>query len=131
MTGVQTCALPICIYNELIRREINLIITILTKLIYVDQSDVVDGLKRLKIGFEYQDPFIGGFDDNSDAIQLLRSCDAMSIRTAVEQNPNVRDKELEVERIFDEKKRLAEIEASATANTQNTNANNTVVAEGE
>ena len=119
------------IYNELIRREINLIITILTKLIYVDQSDVVAGLKRLKIGFEYQDPFIGGFDDNSDAIQLLRSCDAMSIRTAVEQNPNVRDKEVEVERIFDEKKRLAEIEASATATTQNTDTNNTVVAEGE
>ena len=44
----------------------------------------------------------------------------MSIRTAVEQNPNVRDKELEVERIFDEKKRMAEIEANASHTTENT-----------
>lgn len=103
------------VYNELIKRDLNLCMTILTELLYIHDSDTVNGLKELKIGFEYQDPFIGGFDDNSEGIQLLRSCDAMSIRTAVEQNPNVRDKELEVERIFDEKKRMAEIEANAQA----------------
>lgn len=111
------------IYNELIRREVNLALTIMTQLIYVDDSEIVKNLNKLKIGFEYQDPFIGGFDDNSEGIQLLRSCDAMSIRTAVDQNPNVRDKELEVSRIFEEKKLMAKIEAEANAQQQTNQGN--------
>ncbi len=99
------------IYNELFNREIHLIISILRNLIYIDNSKVRKGLARLRIKFSYQDPFIGGLEDNSQEISTLVTCGAMSIRSAIEMNRNIQDKELEMERIWEEKEREMRLKA--------------------
>ena len=99
------------IYNELFNREIHLIISILRNVIYIDNDDIRQGLAKLKIKFAYQDPFIGGLEDNSTEIATLVGCGAMSIRSAVEMNRNVQDKELEMDRIWEEKEREMRLKA--------------------
>lgn len=99
------------VYNELFYREIHLIIAILRNLIYINNKDICDGLSRLRIKFSYQDPFIGGLEDNSTEIATLVGCGAMSIRSAVEMNRNVQDKELEMDRIWEEKERELRLQA--------------------
>ncbi|MCM1443598.1 MAG: phage portal protein [Muribaculum sp.] len=107
------------IYNELFNREIHLIISILCNIIYIDNEDICNGLRRLKIKFSYQDPFIGGLEDNSTEIATLVGCGAMSIRSAVEMNRNVQDKELEMDRIWEEKEREMRLQAQITKEMSN------------
>jgi hypothetical protein len=102
------------VYNELIRREINLIIAILCNYEYLDNSDVVDGLKRLKINFSYTDPFVGGIEDNSTEIATLMGAGAMSVHAAVMANRHIEDKAAEEERIWQEYERREMIKAKAT-----------------
>ena len=102
-------------YNELIMRDLNLAKAILSDVIYLNDSEKAQGIRRLNITFELTDPFIGALENNSEEIQAWRTSGAMSVRTAVELNSHVKNKELEVERIFEEKERLAKIEAAANA----------------
>lgn len=105
-------------YNELIRREINLIIAMLCKYEYVDNSEIAKGFQMLDINFSYTDPFVGSLDDNSQEIAQLRGANAMSIHTAVETNYYVKDKEAEEKRIWEEIERKAMIEAKAAVVAQ-------------
>jgi hypothetical protein len=112
---VKRNRLAIKIYNELIRREINLIVAILCNYEYLDNTKIQNGLKRLKIGFSFTDPFVGSLDDNSTEISTFVGASAMSIHSAVAANPYVEDKEAEEERIWKEIERRAMIEAKAKA----------------
>ena len=114
-------------YNELINRDLNLIIAILTNHVYADDSDIANGLKQLELGFSYTDPFVGSLNDNSNEISLLRGAHAMSIHTAVQANYYVEDKDAEEVRIWDDITRMAMIEADANAkaNQQTNQSQNT------
>ena len=101
------------VYNELIQREINLILAIMCNYEYLGNSEIQDGLKRLKIEFQYTDPFVGGIEDNSVEIATLVGAGVMSIRAAVDANRHIEDKDAEYERIWQEKERQALIEAKA------------------
>lgn len=101
------------VYNELIRREINLIIAILCNYEYLHDSEVVDGLKRLEINFSYTDPFVGGIEDNSTEIATLMGAGAMSVHAAVMANRHIEDKAAEEERIWQEYERREMIKAKA------------------
>lgn len=103
------------VYNELIKREIHLVISILRNIIYVKDPDMRDGLERLRINFSYQDPFVGGIEDNSNEISTLMGCGAMSIRSGIEMNRNVSDKDAEEKRIWDEYERKLRIEQKLKA----------------
>lgn len=116
---VKRNRLAIKVYNELIRREINLVIAILCNYEYIDNSDIRDGLKKLKIKFSYQDPFVGGLDDNSTEIATFVGANAMSIHSAVMANPYIEDKEAEEERIWQEIERKAMIDAKVAAASSN------------
>lgn len=107
------------IYSPLIRREINLIKTILCSYVHADDYDLCKKIKEMKIKFSYRDPFIGGIDDNSEEIATLMGAGAMSIETAVNMNRFVQDKDAEIERIMQEKARLIALEN----NTKNLNDN--------
>lgn len=112
------------IYNELIRREINLVISILCNYVYADNSDVCNGLKRLKIEFQYTDPFIGGIEDDSNEIATLVGAGAMSIRAAVDANRHIEDKDAEYERIWEEMERIETIKAKAKLAAEKSAQNN-------
>lgn len=102
-------------YNELITRDIHLILSIMTNYKYLDDAETIAGLKRLKIKFSYTDPFAGSLDDNSTEVSTFMGANAMSIESAVEANPYIEDKEAEVERIWKNLERKAMIEAKASA----------------
>lgn len=112
---VKRTNLAIGVYNELIRREINLILAIMCNHEYLGQPDVIAGLQKLKIEFQYSDPFMGGIEDNSTEIATRLGAGAMSIRAAVEANPHIEDKDGEYERIWEEIERKALIEARVQA----------------
>lgn len=112
---VKRTNLAIGVYNELIRREINLILAIMCNHEYLGKQDVIDGLKKLKIDFQYSDPFMGGIEDNSTEIATRVGAGAMSIRAAVEANPHIEDKDGEYERIWEEKEREALMQARVQA----------------
>lgn len=101
-------------YSEMIRRELNLIQTILCKCVYIDNTEVADGISRLELEYQYVDPFIGGIEDNSTEIATLMGAGMMSIHSAIAANRNVDDKYAEEERVWDDIKRKAEIEAAAS-----------------
>ena len=101
-------------YNTLIRREINLIIAIMCNYTYLKDSVMRSKLQRLKIKFDYQDPFIGNIDDNAEEIASLMSAGAMSIETAVGANRFVIDKSAEVERIRKDREFSANLENKNT-----------------
>ncbi len=101
-------------YNPLIRREINLIIAIMCNYTYLDNSVMRDKLQRLKIKFDYQDPFIGNIDDNADEIAALMGAGAMSIESAVGVNRFVNDKAAEIERIRKDKEFAANLESQTS-----------------
>lgn len=103
------------VYNELIRRELNLIITVLCQYKYLGDHKMVENLKRMKLTFAYTDPFAGGIEDNSDKIALLVEAGAMSVHAAVQANRYIEDKQAEEERIWEERERMAIIEAKAKA----------------
>jgi hypothetical protein len=69
----------------------------------------------MKIKFSYQDPFVGGLDDNSTEIATFVGANAMSIHSAVMANPYIEDKEAEEERIWQEIERKAMIDAKVAA----------------
>lgn len=115
---VKRNSLAIRVYNELIRREINLILAIMCNYEYLDNVEVADGLRKLKINFSYTDPFVGGLDDNSTEIATYMGANAMSIHSAVAANHYVEDKEAEEERIWEELERKAQIKAKASASVQ-------------
>lgn len=116
---VKRNRLAIKVYNELIRREINLVVAILCNYEYLGDSTVQDGLKKMKIKFSYQDPFVGGLDDNSTEIATFVGANAMSIHSAVMANPYIEDKEAEEERIWQEIERKAMIDAKVAAASAN------------
>ena len=116
---VKRNRLAIKVYNELIRREINLVVAILCNYEYLGDSTVQEGLKKLKIKFSYQDPFVGGLDDNSTEIATFVGANAMSIHSAVMANPYIEDKEAEEERIWQEIERKAMIDAKVAAASAN------------
>lgn len=110
---VKRTKFAVGVYNELIRREINLLIEIACQYRFADDADIVAGLRKLKIKFAYTDPFIGGIEDNSTEIATLVGAGVMSIHAAVRNNRHVEDKQAEEDRIWEEIKRKAEIEAMA------------------
>lgn len=88
------------IYMELIARERNLILAIMEEYYYPEYRKA---LRDIKIDFDFQDPFIGGLEDNSEEISRLLESGAMSLETAVEMNRNVSNKAIEVQRIKEER----------------------------
>lgn len=116
---VKRNRLAIKVYNELIRREINLVVAILCNYEYLGDSTVREGLQKLKIKFSYQDPFVGGLDDNSTEIATFVGANAMSIHSAVMANPYIEDKEAEEERIWQEIERKAMIDAKVSSASAN------------
>lgn len=91
------------IYMELIARERNLILAIMEQYHYPEYRKE---LRDIKIDFDFQDPFIGGLEDNSEEINRLMTAGAMSLETAVEMNRNVSNKIAEIERIKQEREPL-------------------------
>lgn len=115
---VKRTQFAVGVYNELIRRELNLIKTILCDYVYLKDSKKADLTRKMKINFDYTDPFIGGIENNADEIATLVGSGSMSIHAAVASNRYIVDKQAEEERIWEEKKRAAEIEKQKI--TQNT-----------
>ena len=116
---VKRNKLAIKVYNELIRREINLVKNgILMNYVYLDDNDMREGMKKLKVNFSYTDPFVGSLDDNSTEVSTFVGANAMSIRSAVAANPYVEDKEAEEKQIWEEIERKAMIEAKVAASQQ-------------
>ena len=116
-------------YNRLIKRDLHLIVHIMCNYKYLANSDMCDKLRRMKLKFTYTDPFVGGIEDNSTEVATFRGAGAMSIHAAVAVNRHVEDKAAEEERIWEEAKRMAQIEAeakvAAQAKTKTNNNNNT------
>lgn len=114
-------------YNKMIRRELNLNRDILCNYKYLDDSQKAAKFRRMKLKFDYTDPFIGGIEDNATEIATLVGAGAMSIHAAVSANRYIKDKQAEEERIWEEKARMAAIEAQAAtaakANNSNDNKN--------
>ena len=81
---------------------------------YLDNSVMRDKLQRLKIKFDYQDPFIGNIDDNADEIAALMGAGAMSIESAVGVNRFVNDKAAEIGRIRKDKEFAANLESQTS-----------------
>lgn len=115
---VKRNKLAIKVYNELIRRELNLLKTIMLNYEYLGDSDIQGGLSKLKINFSFTDPFVGSLDDNSTEISTFVGASAMSIQSAVEANPYIEDKEAEVKRIWEEIEKKAMIEAKVALLSQ-------------
>ena len=113
------------IYNEMIRRELNLVKTILSKYYYMNNSKKASLIERLKIRFSYTDPFVGGIEDNTDQIQLLVAQGAMSLYAAVQNNRFVTDKEAEYNRLWEEKERDMMLQAKVNAAIAAMNKSNT------
>lgn len=112
---VKRTQFAVGVYNKLIRRDLNLVRDILCNYVYLKDSEMVRKLKKMKINFAYTDPFIGGIEDNSTEIATLVGAGAMSIHAAVEANRYIEDKQAEEERIWEERERMAIIEAKAKA----------------
>ena len=102
-------------YNKMIRRELNLNRDILCNYKYLNDSEKADKLRRMKLKFDYTDPFIGGIEDNSTEIATLVGAGAMSIHAAVSANRYIKDKQAEEDRIWEEFERKTMIEAKAKA----------------
>lgn len=102
------------VYRELINREFNLVKAILSKVIYLNDQKMANGIDRLDLSFTLQDPFDGNINNNAEEVQMRLQAGGMSIRTAVEMNPNVIDKDEEMQRILEEKRQIAEIESQKT-----------------
>lgn len=120
---VKRTQFAVGVYNELIRRDINLVIDILCRYVYLKDSEKIKKLRKMKVNFAYTDPFIGGIEDNSTEIATLVGAGAMSIHAAVAANRYIEDKQAEEERIWEEKERQAIIDAKAKAAAQNTDTN--------
>lgn len=112
-------------YNKMIRRELNLIRDIMCNYVYLSNSDMVNKLRRMKIKFDYTDPFIGGIEDNSTEIATMVGAGAMSIHAAVAANRYIKDKQAEEDRIWEEIERKAMIEAKAKAAASTSTNSNT------
>ena len=108
-------------YNKMIRRELNLIRDIMCNYVYLDDAETAEKLRKMKIKFDYTDPFIGGIEDNSTEIATLVGAGAMSIHAAVSANRYIKDKQAEEDRIWEEYERKAMIEAKAKAAAASTN----------
>lgn len=102
------------IYNEMIRREFNLIKAILINYRYSGQ-EIASKIARLKLHFDYTDPFIGGIEDNTEQIESLTAQKVMSRYAAVQANRFVTDKEAEYERLWEEDERRMMMEAKVQA----------------
>lgn len=102
-------------YNKMIRRELNLIRDIMCNYVYLANDQVIKKLRRMKLKFDYTDPFIGGIEDNATEIATLVGAGAMSIHAAVAANRYIKDKQAEEDRIWEERERMAIIEAKAKA----------------
>ena len=118
---VKRDRLAVQVYNELITREINLMLSIMTRYVYLDDTDTIKGLMRLLVRFAYTDPFAGSLDDNSTEVSTYMGAGAMSIESAVKANHYIEDKEAEVERIWKDLERKALIEARAKATIEKDN----------
>ena len=112
---VKRTQFAVGVYNELIRRELNLYKDILCNYVYLADSAKCERIRRMKINFAYTDPFVGGIEDNSEEIAVLVGAGAMSIHAAVAANRYIEDKAAEEERIWEERERMAIIEAKAKA----------------
>ena len=122
---VKRTRLAVSTYNRLIKRDLHLIVHIMCNYKYLDNSEMADNLRRMKLKFSYTDPFIGGIEDNSTEVATFRGAGAMSVHAAVAVNRHVEDKEAEEERIWQEAERMAQIEARAkAAASQQTSTNN-------
>lgn len=113
-------------YNKMIRRELNLIRDIMCNYVLLSDAAKAEKMRRMKIKFDYTDPFIGGIEDNSTEIATLVGAGAMSIHAAVSANRYIKDKQAEEDRIWEEYERKAMIDAKAKAiaNASNENKNN-------
>jgi SPP1 family phage portal protein len=112
---VKRTKLAVSTYNRLIKRDLNLLVHIMCNYTQLKDSTMVGKLKRMKLKFSYTDPFIGGIEDNSTEVATMIGAGAMSVQAAVAVNRHVEDKEAEVERIWQDKERMANIEAQAAA----------------
>lgn len=112
---VKRTQFAVGVYNKMIRRELNLIRDIMCNYVYLKDSIMIGKLRKMKLKFDYTDPFIGGIEDNATEIATLVGAGAMSIHAAVAANRYIKDKQAEEERIWEEKERMAIIEAKAKA----------------
>lgn len=103
------------IYNEMIRRELNLIKAILINYRYSGNSKMSSDIQELILHFAYTDPFIGGIEDNTEQIESLTAQKVMSKYAAVQANRFVTDKEAEYERLWEEEERMLRLQAKVQA----------------
>lgn len=102
------------IYNELFKRDANLIKAILANVLYPKDRNEINSMILNHI---YQDP-ANGISDNSEEIQRWAEI-GMSDEALVEANRNIHNKKLELERLRKKREQLALVNVQ----TQNTNNN--------
>ena len=112
---VKRTKLAVSTYNRLIKRDLHLIVHIMCNYVYLNNSEMIEKLKKMKLKFTYTDPFIGGIEDNSKEVATFRGAGAMSVHAAVAVNRHVEDKAAEEERIWADYERKAQIDAKAAA----------------
>lgn len=104
------------LYDELLDRIGSLVISIMRNVLYISRSDY--GLDGLKVSAMYREPF---GEDIAEAIKnISASIDGgtMSEESGIEQNPLIKDKKLEKERIKKQKEDAAKEQQDLFSATQ-------------
>ena len=104
------------IYDEVFERDKNLMMAICTNILYPEKKAA---FAKMSVNFSYQDPFMGVMDDNSEEIVRWRDAGVMSVEACVEANRNIKNKELEVERLKKEAEEAAKAAQTQTVTTTN------------
>ena len=93
------------IHDELLDRTANLYIAIIGNVLNIALKSECD---KLVIGHEFQEPFGEDIKEIIENIAKSKDADIMSMETAVEQNPLVKDKMQEMKRIEKESSEAAQ-----------------------
>ena len=103
-------------YDELLDRTASLVISIMANVLYIAKSEYK--LDELECDHDYQEPF--GEDIAETIKNINESIDGgtMSEESGIEQNPLIKDKELEKQRIQKQKEEAAKQQQDLFSSTQ-------------
>ncbi len=104
------------VHDELLDRAASLVITIMANVLYINKSEYE--LEELETDHEYQEPF------GEDIAEVIRNINesidggTMSDESGIEQNPLIKDKELEKQRLKEQKELAAKEQQDIFRQTQ-------------
>jgi len=103
-------------YDELLDRTASLVISIMANVLYITKSEYK--LDQLECDHDYQEPFGEDIAETIKNINEAIDGGTMSAERAIEQNPLIKDKELEKQRIKKQKEEAAKEQQDLFSATQ-------------